>query len=126
MLTVAFYTAIHAVEALFFKDSIPHGGSHDDRNRLLKTRARYASIWKAFRPLYEASIVSRYDCYIGPMSSGWIAVADVRTRFVGHNLYEVERLVIKLLTLDAADYPPIRFAAPATAATVVQPGPPTR
>src|SRR3990172_8898931 len=61
--TVAFYKALHVVEALFAVDGTGSGGHtdrHEDRNRLLKKTSRYQHIWKSYRPLYQASLIARY------------------------------------------------------------------
>lgn len=60
--TVAFYNAMHTVEALLAngQESVEHTDDHKVRNRLLKSDRRYAQVWKMYRPLFEASLVARY------------------------------------------------------------------
>ncbi|MCH7596907.1 MAG: hypothetical protein IID35_10145 [Planctomycetes bacterium] len=54
---VAFYTAVHLVEAIFARQGVP-SHNHPQRNRRLKRR--YPEIWRNFRPLYNASTLLRY------------------------------------------------------------------
>jgi len=89
---VAFYAAIHCVEALFEHDKNPPATSHDVRNRILKSTNRYKHIWKHFRPLWDASMGVRY--YIGP--SVWIDASNAKVVFVQRHLYEVEKSAFKL------------------------------
>src|SRR5256885_1093085 len=59
--TVAFYRALHLVEAVFAEDAdIRHGGDHGSRQRHLKSNRKYTTIYKAYHPLWTASIVARY------------------------------------------------------------------
>lgn len=61
--TVAFYKALHIVEALFAVDGAGAGGHTDDhreRNRILKQTKRYQQIWRYYRELFQASLVARY------------------------------------------------------------------
>lgn len=63
VVTVAFYKALHIVEAVFAADRhspMPHTDDHKVRNRLLKTTNRYAQLWRMYRPLWDASLVARY------------------------------------------------------------------
>lgn len=109
--TVAFYTAVHAVEAVFAKDSVQHEGSHKGRNQILKLRSRYHTVWRNFRPLWAASQVARYHCDTGPSPDpydGWISPEDVKMRFVQKNLGAVEALAIQLLGLPRQEFPPFQ------------------
>jgi hypothetical protein len=61
IVTAAFYRALHLIEAVFFMDpSIKHGGDHGSRFQHLKSNRKYAAIYKAYHPLWTASIVARY------------------------------------------------------------------
>jgi hypothetical protein len=57
--TVAFYKAVHLVQALFHLtgDSC---GSHSGRNGILK--GKYPHLWKQYHPLYSFSRLARYWC----------------------------------------------------------------
>lgn len=61
--TVAFYKALHIVEASLATKQpgcVEHTDDHKSRNRLLKTTIRFQHIWKMYRPLFEASLIARY------------------------------------------------------------------
>lgn len=58
--TVAFYKAVHVVEAMLFHQ---YGiNSHDHRKRLGTLQSRNKELYKQFRPLHQASMVARYLC----------------------------------------------------------------
>ncbi len=54
LVTVAFYTALQAIDALLAYDNVPVY-SHDARNGTLKHTNRYEFIWKHYNPLYDLS-----------------------------------------------------------------------
>jgi hypothetical protein len=57
VVTVAFYTALHVVEAVFAK----HGFNTDDhtlRHQTLKRDRRYQKIWTHYQPLFNDSILA--------------------------------------------------------------------
>ena len=100
---VAFYTALHAVEALFARDkpdNRAHGQSHENRERLLKSNPRYKNIYKHYRPLQGIATVARYledprgratrkvsreiECF-----DEYLSEREVRTEVVGHRLHQV-------------------------------------
>jgi len=95
MLTVAFYVAVHAVEALVANDNLPNHTSHEARNRTLKQTNRYAKVFRHFHPLYNASITTRYHA----SPADWVPVADVKT-LISKNLYPLENSVQKLMSID--------------------------
>lgn len=59
VVTIAFYKALHTVEALLASgsESVKHFDEHKTRNKFLKSDHRYSQIWKMYRPLFEASLV---------------------------------------------------------------------
>lgn len=87
--TVAFYTAVHLVEALFARKHTP-SHSHGDRNRTLKQR--YPAIWQDFRPLYSVSKLVRYSDY-------WLSATKARNELIAKRLVSVEKLVRQELGL---------------------------
>lgn len=56
---VAFYAAVHHVEALFATKKQDSRG-HRERNQSLKRE--YPAIYREFYPLYNYSLFVRYDC----------------------------------------------------------------
>ena len=57
--TVAFYKAVQIIEAIFDVDSRGHSNGHDNRINSLKC-PKYRELFRAYRPLYAASLVARY------------------------------------------------------------------
>ena len=58
---VAFYKAVHSVEAVIFENEKPphkHSASHKNRGALLKMK--YPDMWRNYWPLLKASKVARY------------------------------------------------------------------
>jgi len=63
IVTVAFYSALHIVDAVLFytqKDFQKHGQSHDKREKTIKNDNRFEKIWDCYRPLLNHSIIARY------------------------------------------------------------------
>jgi hypothetical protein len=61
--TVAFYAALHIIEAIFYvneKDAQnKHGQKHERREGMLKHH-HYSNLWKHYRELQSASTIARY------------------------------------------------------------------
>ncbi|MEX2286504.1 MAG: hypothetical protein WD648_05390 [Planctomycetaceae bacterium] len=57
--TIAFYKAVHIVEAVFAIVLSEHSHSHDDRIDRLK-RPQFEILFIDYRPLYAASVIARY------------------------------------------------------------------
>jgi len=57
--TIAFYKAVQIVEAVFARHLKIHSHSHDGRIQDLK-RPLFKDLFRAFRPLFSASLVARY------------------------------------------------------------------
>ncbi|HEV59161.1 MAG TPA: hypothetical protein ENN87_16960 [Phycisphaerales bacterium] len=60
MVTVAFYAALHAVEAVLWHKEKKHGQSHDRRESILKHNRTYEKIWRHYRKLKSLSLIARY------------------------------------------------------------------
>src|SRR5258708_2128241 len=61
VVTVAFYKALHVVEAVFANDrDIGHTHDHGDRELRLKRTRKYENIYKHYAPMMRASLVARY------------------------------------------------------------------
>ena len=80
---VAFYAAVHFVEALLAKNGMP-SNSHRERNSSL--RQNYPSIWEHFQPLYNVSKWLRYtNCEL--------SATHIKTHLVDGRLADVESAV---------------------------------
>jgi hypothetical protein len=59
--TVLFYASLHVVEAVFYRScSRFHGGNHERRERSLKQKNQFTSLYKHYHPLWTASAIARY------------------------------------------------------------------
>lgn len=113
--TLAFYKAVHVVEAVFANCDRTHSNGHDDRLKRLKSR-KYNPIFLHFRPLYVASLIARYLVDTGsrrvydhvssaPSYSSfedYMSSEDVKKRLIEKRLRGVESASVSLLSIDAA------------------------
>jgi len=63
IVTVAFYSALHIVDAVLFctqEGYQKHGQSHDKREGIIKSDNKLKKIWDCYRPLLNHSIIARY------------------------------------------------------------------
>ena len=63
IVTVAFYKALHVVEAVFASDpniDIDGTDDHKSRNGVLKSNNRYQKIWRHYTQLWNDSLIARY------------------------------------------------------------------
>jgi len=63
IVTVAFYAALHIVDAVLFctqQGYQQHGQSHDRREATVKGDNKLKKIWDCYRPLLNHSIIARY------------------------------------------------------------------
>jgi inorganic triphosphatase YgiF len=86
---VAFYKAVHLVEAIFARRGSP---SHDHRDRNMKLKRAHPEIWKHFGPLYKASKWLRY-------TDQTIDASEVREELIGKRLKTIESLVFRELNI---------------------------
>lgn len=82
---VAFYKAVHLVEALFASQDTKHSGNHRERHDLLKTK--YPTIWKDYLPLYSQSRRARYRTR--PISDETVEYVSRRLRNVESGIEEI-------------------------------------
>lgn len=103
IVTVAFYKALHLVEALIFKDQgLRHGRNHAIRERILKCEPRYGHIYRHYMGLKEASCVARYlQNSAGTKSyqrfEDYCTMEGVKRDLLNHRLHQLEQSVRKLI-----------------------------
>lgn len=102
--TVAFYKAVHVVEAVFANDLHSHSPSHVERERTLKI-ARYKGIFTNYGHLLTASRVARYLEASGPGRFKTFAdyMDDAKVRHViRKRLYGVEQNALRFVSAQSA------------------------
>ena len=103
---VAFYKALHVVEAAFAcDDEAPHRHTceHTVRNRVLRNTNKYKTICKHYLPLYRASLIARYlhDHNKKHRSfSDHMDLATVKSEMLGHRLKQIEKACKKKMTAE--------------------------
>ncbi len=98
---VAFYKALHLVDAMLFRDHhSKHGGDHIERQQLLKRTTRYQNIYHHYRPLFAASCVARYLDFGGMEYSAfstYLPPTEVVSKLINHHLKQLEISVMKII-----------------------------
>ena len=94
--TIAFYKALHLVEALFAHDGAWHEKSHVSRELLLKATTRYSHIYEHYRSLWNASMVARY-LQGESIFSNYLSLEEVRSELLNHRLKKIEKSVSNLM-----------------------------
>lgn len=97
--TVAFYKALHLVEAVFCcdpKSPKKHTCEHSVRNGMLRGTKSFSKIWKHYAPLYRLSLLARYLHHTngggGHQSfADYMSVDDVKDKVLGHRLKQIEK-----------------------------------
>ena len=96
--TVAFYRALHLVDAMLDRIEGIDGIDHQQRSLILRSNRRYANILKHYNALKEASLIARYLCDRGA-SRSFKAFSDycrpdrVKPEFVDGRLRELEKSI---------------------------------
>ncbi len=92
--TVAFYKAIHVVEAVFANHMQYHSHSHAVREEQLKRSARFKAIFTNYAHLLNESRTFRY--LLQPDSR--LTFDDVKSKLVYKRLYGVEQNSLQFLS----------------------------
>ncbi len=103
---VAFYRALHLSEAVLLRFSVAHDRSHVGRETAIKKTRSMSHIWKNYRPLWEASCISRYLSFHDQdykSFATYLTPDDVVTKLVNHRLREIEKSVAGLLDIALED-----------------------
>ena len=100
--TVAFYKAVHLVEAVFAYKHSRHSNSHTERLGWLKIDHAIGSCFGAYRSLMNASLVARYldSGESGGVSTfeSFMPLNDVIATLVYGKLVKVERTILSNLS----------------------------
>jgi hypothetical protein len=81
--TVAFYKAVHLVEAVRAR-KVQHSTNHQQRNDWV--RRQFPNLWMEYRPLYDISRLVRY-------TETSITARQARDELVGKRLQTLEQIV---------------------------------
>jgi hypothetical protein len=92
LVTVTFYTALHAVDTLLAHDKITPT-NHDHRNAALLRTNRYKHICSFYMPLFSLCRTIRYLESPGT----WVPFEEVEKNVIERYLYPIERSVQKLI-----------------------------
>lgn len=95
IITAAFYTALHAVDAVLAFDNVTVT-NHEGRNRILGMTNRYEKINNSYWPLYNLSRTVRYLA----KPQVWVPANRVQKEVIERYLYPIERSVQKLIDRD--------------------------
>ncbi|MBN2211949.1 MAG: hypothetical protein JW709_11185 [Sedimentisphaerales bacterium] len=99
--TIAFYKALHLVEAVFARNK-QHSHNHEHRENHLKRDRRWSHIWKHYRPLWAASMIARYlqDEHGATYRTfeDFLPPERVQPELLHHRLSQIELSVKKLLS----------------------------
>jgi len=100
--TVAFYKALHVVEAVFDHIQSYHAYDHSSREEALKRENRYSKICTHYLALKEASQIARYlKTYSGKAHhhrfSDYLSMDGVKTDILAAQLAPLETSAAKLL-----------------------------
>lgn len=76
--TVAFYTAVHLLEAYFDRKQKPHSKTHAQRYFTLTSMPELSPVNRSYQELKDLGRVSRYDCRL----SAWTAAGPKRAVYL--------------------------------------------
>jgi len=100
VVTIAFYKALHVVEAVFDAEMQKHSMSHNDRNQTLRVN-RFKAVHKPYSKLYRASRIARYleDDSGGRFASfaDYMDAETVRDKVIMKELRSVEQNCLQFL-----------------------------
>lgn len=97
--TIAFYKAVHVVEAVLASHFGWHSSSHDDRLKSLKAQSAFQPVFKPFRTLYALSRTARY--LEGGTFADVVPGNDVEQKVLKKLLLPIEDNCLQFLSDDA-------------------------
>ena len=101
---IAFYKALHIVEAVFEREGLTHGRNHESREALLKYHKQFENILRNYRPLWAAATVARY--LASPTGdefksfSHYLSAEKVVGKIVHHYLHQIEQSALHFIGED--------------------------
>jgi hypothetical protein len=96
--TAACYSGLHLIEAAFAHQG-EHCDDHTQRNSRLKNERSLQSLWRHYRPLYDASLRARYLTTDEGSAEEQIRISvgaeAARKQLIDHHLRQLEKSVAK-------------------------------
>ena len=102
--TIAFYKALHIVEAILYRQKKRHGQTHENRRSILKENKSYHHIYIHYRDLENASLIARYleDPESPPpiysAFTEYLSPDQVQSEMLNHRLHQIEVSAKKFLS----------------------------
>ncbi len=101
VVSIAFYKALHLVEAVLSRDGA-HTATHEDRERVLKSTHKYEFIYKHYGVLKRASLIARYLKINGGQElssfAQYMTIDQVKAQLLALRLKPIEQSVRRMLT----------------------------
>lgn len=102
---VAFYKALHIVEAVFANDpEIKHCTDHGSREKALKKKTKYEHINRQYAPLSRAATIARYLHHSGRDYHSffdYLNATKIESELLFYRLHELEKSAAKFLKTPA-------------------------
>lgn len=95
IVTVVFYTAVHAVDAALAYDDVA-AWNHDTGFRAIGSNNRLSKVRNLYHAMYNMSRTVRYSAN----PSEWVPLADIEHRVVRGHLLPLEHSIAKLIGRD--------------------------
>lgn len=102
--TTACYSGLHLIEAAFAHQG-EHCDDHSQRNSRLKRERPLQSLWRHYRPLYDASLRARYLTTDDGSAEDQIRLSvgaeAARKQLIDHHLRQLEKSVARRIGVEA-------------------------
>lgn len=106
--TVAFYKALHVVEAIFADDpDVQHTANHRDRLNVMKRDPQYRPLFPTYRVLWQVSLIARYleHANAGVVQGfarfeDYMPTDDIKSILLDRFLMPFERVAVGMLRAD--------------------------
>jgi len=99
--TIAFYKALHVVDAMLEEDEAPMPNDHKRRAAILKSDPRYDNVYRHYHVLSNASSIARYLSDLRHTEfrsfADFLKADQVPATIVRHRLHQLEESAIKLM-----------------------------
>lgn len=93
IVTVAFYTGLHAIDAMLHTQGVVNFNSHSTRHEVLMHVTQYELIARRHLPFYNLSRTVRYTAE----PTRWVPLEKVEKEVFGRYLYPIESSAFKLM-----------------------------